>query len=239
MPDLLAEPTLGVVVLIAIAVGAFAQGATGMGFSLVSAPVLIATEGHTVGVATVLILASCSSVVPLAREWRHTQSSHVGRLLVPTLLATPVVVWLVRPLDHDVLAVAGGIGVIIGVALLASGLRSHWFRRPEGAILTGVSSAALNVIGGVGGPPIGLYVANTDWTPAQTRSTLHGFLIVQNFVTAVVLGLVWPDWRHLVALVVGSVAGMLLAPRLSVVAARYGILLLSAIGGIALMASVA
>ncbi|WP_110240395.1 TSUP family transporter [Nocardioides gilvus] len=236
MGDLLHEPALGVVVLVAIALGAFAQGATGMGFSLVAAPVLIAAEGHTVGVATVLILAACSSVVPLAREWRHTQPGAVVRLLVPTLLATPLIAWLVHDLDHRVLSVAGGVGVVIGVALLASGLRSHWFRRPEGAIVTGVSSATLNVVGGVGGPPIGLYVANTDWTPAQTRATLHGFLIVQNVVTAVVIGLVWPDWRHLAALVVGSVIGIVVAPRLSVVTARSGILALSAIGGVALVA---
>lgn len=228
--------TLGLVVLLAIAMGAFAQGATGMGFSLVAAPVLIAAEGQAIGVATVVLLAACSSVVPLAREWRQAQPGAVLRLLVPTLLATPVIAWLVHGLDHRLLAVAGGVGVVIGVALLASGLRSQWFRRPEGAVVTGVSSAALNVVGGVGGPPVGLYVANTDWTPAQTRATLHGFLIVQNVVTAVVVGLVWPDWRHLVALAVGSALGLALAPRLSVGAARAGILLVSAIGGVALVA---
>lgn len=228
--------TLGLMVLVAIAVGAFAQGATGMGFSLISAPVLIASEGHAAGVSTVVILAACSSVVPLAREWREAQPGAVLRLLVPTLLATPVVAWLMRGVDHRYLAVAGGVGVVVGVTLLASGLRSQWFRRTEGAIVTGLSSATLNVVGGVGGPPIGLYVANTDWTPSQTRATLHGFLIVQNVVTAVVVGLVWPDWRHLVALVVGSVVGIVLAPRLSVSAARTGILLVSAIGGVALVA---
>ena len=236
MPDLLSPAMLQLLVLVAIAMGAFAQGATGMGFSLVAAPVLIAAEGHAAGVASVLLLASCSSVVPLAREWRHTLVRPAVRLLAPTLLATPVVAWLVRDLDHTLLSVAGGIGVVVGVVLLASGVRSHWFRRPEGALATGLTSATLNVVGGVGGPPIGLYVANTDWSPPQTRATLHSFLIVQNFVTALAVGLVWPDWRQLAALALGSVLGLTLAPRLSVASARAGILLVSAIGGVALVA---
>lgn len=228
-----------VVVLVAIAVGAFAQGATGMGFSLVAAPVLIAAQGQAAGVATVLVLAACSSVVPLSREWRHTQVRPIAALVVVTLLATPVVAWLLRGVDHGVLALAGGLGVILGVALLASGLRSRWFQRPAGVVVTGVGSATLNVVGGVGGPPVGLWVANAEWSPGQTRATLHGFLLVQNLVTAVVVGLVAPDWRHLLALALGSVAGMTLAPRLSVAAARSGILVVSAVGGLALVVGAA
>lgn len=234
---LLSGTTLQVLVLVAVAVGAFAQGATGMGFSLVAAPVLIAAQGQVSGVATVLVLAACSSVVPLAREWRHAQARPAAGLLAVTLIATPLVAWALHGVSHRTLAVAGGLGVVLGVILLASGLRSARLRRPEGVLATGVGSAVLNVVGGVGGPPVGLWVANAEWSPAQTRATLHGFLIVQNLVTAVVVGLVLPDWRHLLALVVGSAAGMALAPHLSVTAARSGILAVSAVGGIALLAS--
>lgn len=236
MNELFADPTLGWVVVAAVVAGAFAQGATGMGFSLVSAPALIAVLGHTEGVATVLVLAAGSSVIPLVREGRHARPRPIAGLLAATLLATPVVAWLLRDVDADVLAFAGGLGVVIGVALLASGLRSARLRRPGGVVATGISSAALNVVGGVGGPPVGLWVANADWEPARTRATLHGFLIVQNVVTALVVGWLMPSWPLLVALVVGSVAGLAVAPRMSAAAARSGILLVSALGGIALVA---
>lgn len=232
--SLAAEP--GVFVLLAIAAGAFAQGATGMGFSLVSAPVLIAAHGQAAGVSLVVVLAAASSIVPLARDWRHAQMRSISGVLLVTLLATPLVAWLLRGVDPTILAIGGGIGVIVGVVLLASGLRSRWFRSAPGSVVTGVGSAGLNVLGGVGGPPVGLWVANADWTAPQTRSTLHGFFIVQNIVTAVVVGLVAPDWQHLLALAAGSVAGLAVASRLSVRAARGGILLVSAIGGIALVA---
>lgn len=226
---------LGGLVLVSVVAGAFAQGVTGMGFLLVAAPVLIVVHGHAAGVATGLVLGAAASVLPLAREWRHAQPRAVAGLLVLTLLATPVVAWLVRDVDHDLLARAGGTGVVVGVLLLASGVRSARLRRPEGVVATAVGSATLNVVGGVGGPPIGMWVANADLPPAQTRATLHGFILVQNTVTVAVLGWVWPSWELFVALAVGSVAGTLVAPRLPAAATRTGILLVSAAGGVALL----
>jgi uncharacterized protein len=222
-------------VLLAVAIGALAQAATGMGFSLIAAPVLIAALGQSQGVATVVVLAALASIVPLARGWRDADPRAAGRLLVPTLLATPAFAWLLHSVDHAVLAVAGGVGVIAGVALLASGLRSAWLRRPGGEVATGVASAMLNVVGGVGGPPVGLYASNTDWSPARTRGTLYLFFLVQNMVTAMVVGLVLPAWQHVAALLVGSALGVLLANRLPGGAARIGVLGVSALGGLALV----
>ncbi|MFO6452660.1 MULTISPECIES: TSUP family transporter [unclassified Aeromicrobium] len=233
--ELVAGPSSGDLVLLAIAAGAFAQAATGMGFSLVAAPVLIAAHGHGEGVALVVLLAACSSVLPLVREGQHARRPDAARLLVPTLLATPVVAWALVPVDHRLLAVAGGLGVVVGVAMLGSGWRSAWLRRPVGAVVTGLASAGLNVVGGVGGPPVGLYAANSTWTPAETRGTLHAFLIVQNLVTALVVGLVLPSWPMLAALAAGTLAGLVLAPRLSAAGARAAILGVSAVGGVALL----
>jgi hypothetical protein len=236
MPELFLGLPLEGWVLIAVAIGAFAQAATGMGFSLVAAPVLIATMGQAHGVATVVLLAACASIVPLARGWRDVDPRGAGRLLVPTLLATPVIAWALRSVDHTVLAVAGGAAVLVGVGLLASGLRSAWLRHPSGEVATGLASATLNVVGGVGGPPVGLYAANTDWKPARTRSTLQAFFLVQNLVTAAVVGLVLPTWPQLLALVIGSAMGLLVAPRLPTSAARLSVLGISALGGVALVA---
>lgn len=232
---MIAGPSPELLVLTAVVVGAFAQAATGMGFSLVAAPVLIAVHGQAEGVALVVLLAACSSVVPLAREGRHARAGEAARLLVPTLAATPVFAWALASADRSLLAVAGGTGVVIGVVMLASGWRSAWLRRPAGTVATGLASAGLNVVGGVGGPPVGLWAANATWNPAQTRATLHAFLLVQNLVTALVVGLVLPSWPALLALAGGTVLGLALAPRLSAAAARTAILLVSAVGGVALL----
>lgn len=232
-----------VLAVAAVAVGAFAQAATGMGFSLVAAPALVALLGPQRGVPTVLLLAVLASLLPLSRGRRHARLRDAGRLLVPALLGMPVAAWL-RGVDTRVLAVATGCAVLVGVALLARGVRSPFLRRPAGAWCArrpagawcaGLASAGLNVLGGVGGPPIGLYAANAGWPGHESRATLHAFFLVQNVATAAVLGFVPPSWPAVAALVCGAAAGMALAPRIAPAAARTGVLAVSGAGALALI----
>ncbi|MGI5273404.1 NAD(P)H-binding protein [Nonomuraea sp. CA-218870] len=71
----------------------------------------------------------------------------------------------------------------------------------------GAASAPLNVVGGVGGPPIGLYAASAGWEPATTRGNLHAFFILHNTATALVLGMVLPGAPELAALAAGTASG--------------------------------
>ncbi|MEU2508381.1 TSUP family transporter [Streptomyces sp. NPDC007863] len=224
-----------VLAVAAVAVGAFAQAATGMGFSLVAAPALVALLGPQRGVPTVLLLAVLASLLPLSRGRRHARLRDAGRLLVPALLGMPVAAWLLRGVDTRVLAVATGCAVLVGVALLARGVRSPFLRRPAGAWCAGLASAGLNVLGGVGGPPIGLYAANAGWPGHESRATLHAFFLIQNVATAAVLGFVPPSWPAVAALVCGAAAGMALAPRIAPAAARTGVLAVSGAGALALI----
>ncbi|GAB2874562.1 TSUP family transporter [Nocardioides pacificus] len=235
----MSEELLLGIALLGVLTGALAQAATGMGFSLVAAPVLVLALGPREGVVATLGLATLASLVPLVREVRHVQPGAVARLLVPTLLCTPLVAWAIRGADTRWLAVAGGVGVIVAVLLLASGLRSVWFRTSQAVVLTGALSALLNVVGGVGGPPVGLYAANADWEPRTLRANLHGFFVVQNAVTALVLGVRLPSLPELAVLGVGTAAGLWLAGRMAPAAARAGVLGVSLIGGVGLLAGAA
>jgi uncharacterized membrane protein YfcA len=222
-------------VVISIAAGAIAQAVTGMGFSLVSAPALLAFLGPREGVAVVVILAAMSSVFPLSRQWRAVRLGSAGALLLPILLSTPVIAMALAGVDTRVVAVAAGVAVVAGVVLLARGASWAWFRGLPGALAAGVASATLNVVGGVGGPPVGMYAANTDWGPAQTRATLQFIFLIQNLVTAVVVGLVAPEWWMVAALLVGTVVGASLMTRVSAAAARLAVLGVAGLGGVSLV----
>ena len=218
-----------------VAAGGLAQAVTGLGFALVAAPGMIALLGPTRGVAVVVLLGTLASVVPLLGQWRDVLVRDGTTLLVPTLLATPVVGALVADADTGTVAAAAGAGVLVGVALLWRGLRWQRLHSLPGAVAAGVASATLNVVGGVGGPPVALYAANADWSPPQTRATLQAFFVVQGIVTLAVIGLVWPDPGMVLALVAGLVAGMWLAPRIPEQTARHAVLLVAAFGGLGLL----
>jgi hypothetical protein len=228
------EP-LFVVAVAGVALGGLAQSVTGLGFALVAAPALIALLGPRQGVAVVVLLGALASVLPLVGHWRRVRVRDTATLLVPTLLATPVVAALLKGMDTATVAVAAGIAVLVGVVALWRGFTWARLVSLPGAVGTGIASATLNVIGGVGGPPVGLYAANAGWDPPESRASLQAFFLVQGIVTVAVVGLTWPDPWMVVALVLGTVVGMWLAPRIPEQAARLAVLAVAAFGGVALI----
>ena len=108
------EP-LVVVAVAGVALGGLAQSVTGLGFALVAAPALIAVLGPRQGVGVVVLLGTLASVLPLMSHWRRVRVRDTATLLVPTLLATPVVAALLRGMDTATVAVAAGVAVLVGV----------------------------------------------------------------------------------------------------------------------------
>ena len=228
------DPMLAVAVL-GVGVGGFAQSVTGLGFALVAAPALIALLGPSQGVAVVVLLGLLASVIPLAGQWRHVLVRDGLTLLVPTLIATPLVGLIVTGADTSTLALAAGIGVLLGVVALWRGLTWPALHSVPGAIGAGITSATLNVIGGVGGPPVALYAANAGWDPRYARATLQAFFLIQGFVTLAVVGVTWPTPAMVAALVIGALFGTWLAPRIPMENARHAVLGVAAFGGLALI----
>lgn len=225
---------MGLAVL-GVAIGGLAQSITGLGFALVAAPALIAVLGPRQGVGVVVLLGTLASVLPLMGHWRRVRVRDTATLLVPTLLATPIVAALLAGADTATVAAAAGVAVLIGVVALWRGFTWDRLVSLPGAIGTGIGSATLNVIGGVGGPPVGLYAANAGWDPPESRASLQAFFLVQGIATVAVVGLTWPDAWMLGALVIGTLTGMWLAPRIPVHAARLAVLGVAAFGGVALI----
>ena len=226
---------LPVLAILGVAVGGLAQSVTGLGFALVAAPGLIALLGPTHGVSQAVLLGTLACILPLVRQWRHVRVRDGVTLLVPILVATPIVAALIADADTGALAVAAGIAVLIGVAALWRGLSWAPLHSMPGTIATGVASATMNVIGGVGGPPIGIHAANAGWPPDEVRGTLQAIFLVQGLATIAAIGLARPSPWMLLALAVGTLAGMRLAPLIPTAAARHAVLAVAAFGGIGLI----
>lgn len=224
-------------VVAAVALGAVAQAASGIGFALVCGPVLIASLGQDDGVRLVVLLSGLLNVAILAREHRGIRYADGALLLVPAVVATPLLVPLIRRVDDASAAVlAGALTVIAAVALLA-GARAGALHGRAGAALAGIVSAAMNVIAGIGGPAVALYAANARWSAAATRATLQGYFLVLNAVTLIAFGLPSVSVRLLAALLAAIVAGypvgLVATRRMGELPARRTTLLLAAAGGFA------
>ena len=214
-----------------------AQGVTGLGFSLVCAPILIAVLGAREGVRTALVLSTLLNLALLVRTHRDVLVAKGALLLVPAVGATPFLAWGASRVDGTVLTVVAGVLTVLSAAALLSGLRWSRGAAPGWAVVAGIVSAAMNVVGSIGGPALALYSVNAGWAPARARSTLQVIFLATNVVALVSLGLPTSRdggrWAGLVAaLVVGWVVGLRLHRRVPEGGARVATLLVAAAGGL-------
>jgi uncharacterized protein len=231
--------TLLAAVALAVLVGALAQSVSGIGFVLVCGPLLVAALGPADGVRLGVVLSLVLNGVMLVRHRSATDVRSALWLLVPAVLATPVVAVAVRGLPVRVAEALAGTAALLGALALAAGLRWPAARGRRGAASAGVVSAAMNVVAAIGGPAAALYAANAGWSAAAVRSTLQLYFLLLNVVALASLGLPEVPGQLLAvaatALAVGMVAGAPLARRVPEAGARRATLGLAGAGGLTVL----
>lgn len=214
----------------AVGVGAVSQAVTGFGFSLVSAPFLVAEATAPRGVEWNLVLSAGLNLALLLRGYQSVRWAEVARLLAPAVVATVGFGFLARRADRMGLTVAAGVVCLVATALVATGWRRARPPGPAGAVVAGGVSGAMNVVAGIGGPPVVIYGLTAGWPAEAARATLQAFFLGINAVAIPSLGVTSVPVVLPVALVPGIVVGVGVAGRLSEPAVRSAVLVIAAAG---------
>ena len=226
-------------VALAVLAGALAQSVSGIGFALVSVPILVQVLGTQEGVRLCLALSVVVNLALLARHCSQVHRRGVLLLLVPAALATPLWALALDSLADRPARAATGLVIVLGAGLLASGVRWPAARGAGGALGVGLLAALTNVLAGVGGPPLALWAANAGWSAERTRATLQAVFLGLNAVALVSLGPPHPSrstgLTAALALAVGLGLGLRLVRLVPERAARLGTLGLAATGGLAVL----
>lgn len=227
------------VIGLAVLLGALAQSVSGIGFSLVCGPLLVAALGPHDAVRLSVVLSLALNATLLARQHREVDVRGALLLLLPSALATPPLAVLARGLPARPAAAAAGAVVVTGAVLLATGARWRAARGRAGAVAAGVVAAATNVVAGVAGPPVALWSANAGWSARVARPTLQAYFLGLNLVTLPTLGLPHVGLGlpvvGLAALALGVLLGGPLARRVPDTVARRATLLLAGSGGVVVL----
>jgi uncharacterized membrane protein YfcA len=155
-----AAPPLGVFVLLALItlLGGIMRGFSGYGSGLLMAPVfnLLLPPADVVVIILMLNLLTSMQMVPgFLRfvDWRL-----VLRLFIPALAGLPVGLFLLHSVDPILMRK----GVALLVVLVAALMLAGWYYKGKRGLaqnaLVGASSGFMTAIGGIGGPPIILYL---------------------------------------------------------------------------------
>jgi uncharacterized membrane protein YfcA len=217
---------------LAVGAGAAVQRVTGLGFSLVCAPALVAAEGALPGVRIVNALALLGNLVLLARLRTDVRWRDGVRVLVPAaVLALPAGL-VARRLDPSLLTLLAGATALVAVAAVASG---HRFRL--GATAAGALAGIGNVVAGVGGPAVAAYALGAGWPPRQARASLQAIFAALNVVSIVALGPPSVSAARAAALAAALAGGLLLGDVLGRFASestvRRGMIVVAVTGSVA------
>lgn len=230
-------------VVASVLVGALAQSVAGLGFALVCGPLLVALLGPYDGVRLAVVLSIALNLVLLVQLRADVERRRALLLLLPSVLATPLLARAARGLPERPAAAAAGAVVLLATLLLALGVRWRAARGRAGMLTASVAGAATNVLAGVGGPPVVLWGENAGWSPVAQRATLQAYFLGTNLVAVLALGLpaVGPGLLAgcLAALAVGALAGVPVARRVSSDGVRRATLALAGAGGAAVLVAAA
>jgi uncharacterized membrane protein YfcA len=185
---------------LAIALGAFVQGAVGFGLALVAAPLLAIIDPRLVPVP-MLLLATAHAMLMLRREYRHADWAGVGWALLGRLpgIALGVLAVALLPPRWFGLAVAATVLTCVALSVV------RWRPRPTvpALLVAGVVSGAGGTASAIGGPPVALLYQ--DAHGARVRATLAAYFVVGSLLSLAGLlvgGQVGPDALEAAAVMV-------------------------------------
>ncbi|MBT8201996.1 MAG: sulfite exporter TauE/SafE family protein [Acidimicrobiia bacterium] len=164
------------ILLIAFAITVAAglvQGTIGFGLAVVSVPLLSLLDRDLAPVPQLLI-ALPLAVAMVWREWRHLDLSGVGWVLTGRLPGALLGVFLLKVVSETALDVLIGGLVLVGVAIVASGVVIRL--SPVTKFAAGVASGTMGLVASIGGPPLALLYR--DVAGGRLRSSLNAIFAI-------------------------------------------------------------
>lgn len=223
-----------------VALASFVMGLAGFGIGLVALAFLPFVMSPVVAIVLTTLYALVFSIVILAPLRHEIESMALARLLIGTVLGTPLGVWGLAVLPASVITRLIGAVLIVITALEWWRLNPRGLTAPGWGYGAGVLAGVLGGAVGTPGPPVIVYAASQEWSPRVVKATLLAFFIVNQAVILVgywwagLLGadVLWLSvWLALPALA-GVAAGVALFSRIDAVRFRqivFGVLFVSGV----------
>ena len=165
------------IALVVTAAGAVVQGTIGVGFGVLSVPILSLVNPALAPVPQLLL------AVPLAMSMTWRERSHVDAKGVTWLLAGRVPgaligLWVLGVAAQRSVDVAIALSVIVAVLILGTGVTVR--RTPTAEFGTGVIAGVMGMVAAVGGPPAALLFKDAEGPTVRASLALF-FSVMKPF----------------------------------------------------------
>ena len=224
-----------IIAYVIVTLGAVCQSSIGMGFGLVTAPILLMLNPAFVPI-TIMLASLMLSPLIIRRDRTAINFSGIGLALVGRLFGALIAAAILVFLPKSMFPIIIGSMLLLGVML--SLLKTSWNPTPPSLFGAGILSGIMGTLAGTGGPPMGLLYQHQKG-PA-VRGTLAGFLGVGAVISLLSLLLVGKCTFHelrlflliVPAILLGFVLSRFTIHNLDKGYTRMAILAVSALSGI-------
>ena len=231
------ELAIGVGVVV---IAAALQGSIGFGLAVLSVPILTVVNPVFTPIPT-LILSLMVGVGTLLRERGDLDLDGLGWVITGRVPGAVLGAWVLSIATERTLSIVIGVIVLLAVAILSSGLSVRLTRVSR--VIAGMISGFSGTSAGIGGPPIALlYGRQAGPVVRSTLGAIFTIGITINLVILTLLGvLTTADIGVAIllspAMAVGFVISGRLRPHVDGERVRVGILIVSSIAALSLLAS--
>jgi len=213
------SPAALIVAAVTVFLAGAVQGLMGLGFSLVTVPILVVFLAPRIAVPVVLILSTVINVL-LYREVRgQADLKRMLPLVIAGVASLPVGTYLLVSLDAGMLKIIIGALISCFALALLAGWQRPVRREVTGLVAAGLASGILNGVTSTSGPPVIFFLANQGMPREAFRASLITYFMFLNLATVPVYlagGLLTREvLAESVILLPGMVAGGLAGSRLT------------------------
>lgn len=221
-----------------VCASAFVQGAVGIGFALIMAPIIGFIDASYLPVTVLILMLPLNFLVSWReRHWIDRRGASwitVGRFFGTFLGMAVLIALSVRQLEIAV-------GLLTVLAAVVALLSPPFAPRPSASLGVGLFTGVTETATGIGGPPLALLYQHAPGP--ILRSTVAACFLVGEIISLVILLIAGRiEWQQVTAalfltpaLLIGTVLSQRAHSRLNGPALRLAVLIFSIVSGLALM----
>jgi uncharacterized membrane protein YfcA len=162
---------------ISVFVAGIIRGYSGFGFAMVAVTSILLVLPPVQVVPLVLILEILASIRLIPQVWRDIDWHSLRWLLVGSLFATPIGVYLLANVPEAPMRISISLLVLVAAIFLLFGWT--WRRMPGRPLIlsTGVACGILNGAAAIGGPPVILFYLSSPAAVTVSRASIIAYFL--------------------------------------------------------------
>ncbi|MBE9524136.1 MAG: sulfite exporter TauE/SafE family protein [Chloroflexi bacterium] len=165
---------------LAVFAGIFTQSLTGFGLALVMMPILVSLLGIQIAAPLVALIAALAEISLLIQYRKSLNIKAVWRVSIASFVTIPLGVFALQWLDEKITTTLLGV-LLIGYALYAlANLTLPTLEHPIWGYSFGLVAGFLSGAYNTPGPAIVIYGNCRRWQPAEFKSNLQGFFLLNS-----------------------------------------------------------